>query len=101
MENNQEMLDRIRSVLAEVKDPESGRSIGSSKQIHDVVVTDNQIDVKVGLTSFAWILKQDFHNSCVELLSRYFADMKINVEVVEHHRPAQPKGQVGLTAKAG
>lgn len=100
MENNQEILDRVRTVLAEVKDPETGRSIGSSKQIHDIVVTEKQIDAKVGLTSFAWILKQDFHDHCVELLSGNFAEMRINVEVVEHQRPAQPKGQVGLTAKA-
>jgi ATP-binding protein involved in chromosome partitioning len=64
------------------------------------VVHHDRIDVKVGLTSFAWILKEDFHNQCVELLSRNFGDEQINVEVVEHHRPAQPKGQVGLTAKA-
>lgn len=100
MENNQETVDQIRSVLAEIKDPETGRSIGSSKQIHDITVTNNQIDVNVGLTSYAWILKQEFHDNCVEMLSRNFVDAKINVEVFSHQRPAQPMGQVGLTAKA-
>ena len=33
-------------------------------------------------------------------MAQKFPNTAINVEIVEHQRPAQPKGQVGLTAKA-
>ena len=91
---------RVRQVLSEIKDPELGRNL--SKQIHDVVADAERISVKVGLTSFAAPLKQDFHDEVLAALDAAFKNetKEISVEVTEHDRPAQPMGQVGITAKA-
>ncbi|MFT7632931.1 MAG: ATP-binding protein involved in chromosome partitioning, partial [Mariniblastus sp.] len=95
-----DLATRVRNALATIKDPETGRKL--SKQIHDVVADKTSINVKVGLTSFAAPLKEDFRNQVTETLSSSFGNesQTINVEIVEHDRPAQPVGQVGLTAKA-
>ena len=89
----------VRQLLATIKDPETGRPL--SKQIHDVQADGNSIDVKIGLTSFAWPLKDDFQKEIESVLKNQFSDCdKITVDVVAHQRPAQPIGQVGLTTKA-
>lgn len=91
---------RVRTVLQQIKDPETGRQI--SKQIHQVVADENAIEVQVGITSFAAPLKSAFHDEIAALLSKNFASDtgRINVEITHHDRPATPLGQVGLTAKA-
>jgi ATP-binding protein involved in chromosome partitioning len=89
----------IRAALATIKDPETGRPL--AKQIHDVQSSDKSIHVKVGLTSFSWPLKDDFQSEIEGCLKTKFDGVnEIKVEVVTHERPAQPIGQVGLTAKA-
>ena len=91
---------KVIDCLANIKDPESGRAIGKSKQIYDVKATDNKIDVQLGITSFALPLKQDFVDQATEKLKSQFPNAEINVTTANHDRPAQPKGTVGLTAKA-
>ena len=90
---------RVRKLLSEVKDPETGRKL--SKQIHEVVADDNGISVTIGLTSFAAPLRNEFHDEIESLLKGIQnGDQQISVNIVQHERPAQPVGQVGLTAKA-
>lgn len=100
MSDNPTLETRVRQVLSEIKDPETGRKL--SKQIHEVATSENEITAKVGLTSFAAPLKSDFHDQLLAALTSNFGQevKKISVEVTEHDRPAQPIGQVGLTAKA-
>ena len=91
---------RVRTVLSEIKDPETGRKL--TKQIHEIVADENRISVRVGLTSFAAPLKTVFHDEVAVALKSNFENETndVSVEIVEHDRPAQPIGQVGLTAKA-
>jgi ATP-binding protein involved in chromosome partitioning len=94
-----ELEAQVKTLLGEIKDPETGRNL--KKQINEVVVQGNKIAVKVGLTSFAAPLKADFKETVSNhLKSNLKAAEEITVEIVEHERPAQPLGQVGLTAKA-
>jgi ATP-binding protein involved in chromosome partitioning len=89
----------VQQVLFAIKDPETGR--GLKKQIHDVQASDQSISVRIGLTSFAWPLKQDFQNEIEAALKKRFPGVaSVQVEIEHHDRPAQPIGQVGLTAKA-
>ena len=97
---NSDIEKLILNQLQDVKDPETGRSIAKSKQIHEVNEIDGQIQVKVGLTSFASPVKQDFHQSVEEAVRRACPERKISVTIAHHDRPAQPMGTVGLTAKA-
>ena len=100
MADKQALETRVRQVLSGIKDPESGRKL--SKQVHDVCADAERILVRVGLTSFAAPLKQDFHDEVFRAVNKAFKDEteEISVEVTEHDRPAQPMGQVGITAKA-
>jgi len=100
MSENQTLETRIRETLSKIKDPETGRNL--SKQIHDINVGDDHVVVKVGLTSFAAPLKDDFQQVVLQALQATMESdhRKLTVEVTEHDRPAQPLGQVGITAKA-
>ena len=90
---------QVRKLLGEIKDPETGRNL--KKQINEVLVQGNKVSVKVGLTSFAAPLKAEFKTAVTNhLKSSLKTAEEISVEIVEHVRPAQPVGQVGLTAKA-
>ncbi len=98
MSDNQTLVDQVNKILGEIKDPETGRRL--RKQIHETKVEDNLISVKVGLTSYANPLKADFENEVKNALESELSEHEIAVDVVEHVRPAQSVGQVGLTAKA-
>ena len=91
---------RARQLLGTVKDPETGRNL--AKQIHSVSADNNQLKIQGGLTTFAAPLKADFENEITTLLNENLASEveAISVEITKHIRPAQPLGQVGLTAKA-
>lgn len=100
MSENSTLETQVRQSLAKVKDPETGRPL--AKQIHDVAADEKMIAVRVGLTSFAAPLRQDFHNEVEAVLKADFPEHadRIVVDVTDHDRPAQPTGQVGLAAKA-
>ncbi|MEL7497413.1 MAG: P-loop NTPase [Planctomycetota bacterium] len=91
---------KIRQALGEVQDPETGR--GLQKQIHQVEVEGKNARVFVGLTSFAWPVREEFHRDVETKVREELGDslesLEVNVEL--HERPAQAVGQVGITAKA-
>ena len=91
---------RIRNAIKGIKDPETGREIGGTKQIHSLIAEQDQIKVTVGLTTFCWPLRDTFQQEIQQKLNSDVPNVPCTVEIAEHDRPAQPKGQVGLTAKA-
>ncbi len=92
-------IQEVTALLNTIKDPETGR--GLNKQIHNVVASSESIHVTIGLTSFASPLKDDFQAEIENQLREKFSEaIPISVEIEPHDRPAQPIGQVGLTAKA-
>ena len=92
--------ENVQSVLAEIKDPESGRPITKSKQVHELSVEGNVIRASIGLTSFAAPIKEDFENNVLSKLKGQFPEATVEVNITEHQRSPLPLGQVGLTAKA-
>ena len=95
------LKNRIHDALRQVKDPETGRTL--NKQIHRIDVQDKAAEVFVGLTSFAWPVRDQFHKEVETTIRENVAsdqieELEIHVEL--HDRPAQPVGQVGLTAKS-
>jgi ATP-binding protein involved in chromosome partitioning len=93
-------VEEVNTCLGQIRDPESGRPIGKTNQIHRVAVKDSEIDVEVGLTSFSLPLRKDFAEATVQRLTSTFPGMRPVVTVIEHERPPQPLGTVGLTSKA-
>jgi ATP-binding protein involved in chromosome partitioning len=97
--DNQELEQRIQQCLAEIKDPETGR--GLKKQVHGMRMEGTELKVEIGLTSFAWPLRDKFQTEIETKLKKACPALNsVTVEIVEHDRPPQPLGQVGLTAKA-
>ena len=91
----------VRSELASVKDPESGRSIVKRNQLNSVTASPELIKVEIGITTFAFPIKDEFRANVQEKLAARFPDVAtIEIDIVKHDRPAKPMGTVGLTAKA-
>lgn len=91
----------VDSVLEEFTDPETGRSLKQMDQVVDVSVQGDRLEVTIGLTSYSSPLWQDTQENLTEQLkSKLPGAAKVEVKVVEHERPAQPIGGIGLTAKS-
>ncbi len=91
----------IQTALKQVQDPETGRKL--NQQIHGVRVDDNRnAEVFIGLTSFAWPIRDEFREAVTSQLTAALGEQlnQLNVVIEQHERPASPVGSVGLTAKA-
>jgi ATP-binding protein involved in chromosome partitioning len=96
-------LDRaaVETVLAPLLDPESGRSVVSMDQLHDVGVDGTKISVTLGLTTWSAPLWEEVRAEALRLLKDQLPPgSEVQLRVVEHLRPAEPIGQIGLTAKS-
>ncbi|NOY40600.1 MAG: Mrp/NBP35 family ATP-binding protein [Planctomycetes bacterium] len=91
----------VDEVLQNFADPETGRNIKQMEQVRDVSIDDNRVQVTLGLTTYSAPLWEE---TCQQLQDRLQAklgsDAKVTVKTVEHDRPAQPIGNIGLTAKS-
>jgi ATP-binding protein involved in chromosome partitioning len=93
--------DLAMSALADLADPETGRSAGQMGQIGEIVVDGRRVDVTLGLTTWAKPLWEDTRQEAEQLLrSTLPADADIHVRLVEHARPPEKIGQLGLEAKS-
>ncbi len=90
----------VRNALSAFQDPETGRSAVQLDQIHQVRLRDGEISVTLGLTSWAAPLWEESRKEVTALLASRFPGQAVEVHVEEHHRPAEPSGQLGLTAKS-
>jgi len=91
----------VDQVLQDFSDPETGRNLKTMDQVVDVTATGDQLDVTIGLTSYSAPLWDDTRERLTDALASALAGQaKVNVKVVEHDRPAQPIGEIGLTAKS-
>jgi len=91
----------VDGVLEKFADPETGRGVKQMQQVVDVSIEGNDLDVTIGLTSYSAPLWDETREQLVDQLrSQLSGNPKIQVNVVEHHRPAEPIGGIGLTAKS-
>jgi ATP-binding protein involved in chromosome partitioning len=91
----------IDSALAELPDPETGRSVARMEQIHDVAVKGGRVEVTLGLTTWSSLLWEETRQEAERLLrERLPANLEVRVNVVEHKRPPERIGEIGLTAKS-
>ncbi|MEM6798085.1 MAG: Mrp/NBP35 family ATP-binding protein [Planctomycetota bacterium] len=92
--------DAIRDALADFPDPETGRSIANKGQLQDVQVEGANARVRLGLTTWAGPLREETMQRCeARLRAKLPAIESVEVEVVQHARPAEKIGQIGLAAK--
>lgn len=94
--------DQVRTVVEAFPDPETGRPLGSQDQVRSIDVNDDQARVEVGLTTWSAPIREETLAAISEKVAEatgLTAD-KCVVEAVEHERPADKLGQIGLTAKS-
>jgi ATP-binding protein involved in chromosome partitioning len=91
----------VDGVLRSFADPETGRNLQQMGQVVDVSVDGNSARVTIGLTSFSAPLWEETRERLVDQLRAKFPDhVEITVTIVEHARPAEPIGSIGLTSKS-
>ena len=60
-----------------------------------------KLAITLGLTTWSAPLWEEVRTEALRLLNEKLpAGTEVRVRVVEHHRPAEPIGQIGLTAKS-
>lgn len=90
----------VTQALAGISDPETGRDLVQMDQVPSIKITDNGIDVQVGLTSHSGPLKEDVREQVEQTLRAAFGGTEVAVEIVDHQRPPEKIGQIGLAAKS-
>jgi ATP-binding protein involved in chromosome partitioning len=96
-------IDRpaIDAALTHLLDPETGRSVVQMEQVHDVDIDGSRVTVTLGLTTWSSPLWDEVRAECERLLRESLpAGTEVKVRVVEHFRPAERIGQIGVTAKS-
>lgn len=94
--------EQVRSVVESFPDPETGRPLGSLDQVQGIEIDGDTVRVTVGLTSWAAPVREETLASLKDQLvaqAGVDADSCV-VEAVDHERPAEKLGQVGVTAKS-
>ncbi len=97
------VLDRptLRAALADFKDPETGRSIHDFEQVIFDDIASDRVKLTLRLATHSAPIWNETRDALVERVRTRFPQLKqIDVNVVKLDRPAQPIGQIGLTAKS-
>ena len=91
----------IESALAELLDPETGRSVVQMEQIRNIEISGGRVEVTLGLTTWSSLLWEDTRREAERLLKHNLpAGAEVRVRIVEHRRPPEPIGEIGLMAKS-
>ncbi len=94
-------LSVVDNLLQEFADPETGRGLKTMGQVVDVSAQGNELEVTIGLTTYSAPLWEHTREQLTEQLQAKLAGKgNVNVKIVEHDRPAEPIGGIGLTAKS-
>jgi ATP-binding protein involved in chromosome partitioning len=89
----------VRAVLAEFKDPETGRSITQLEQVHGLSLEDRSLKVRLGLTTWSAPIWESTRAALLALLRQRFPGLEVTVELSIHERKPEKLGEVGLAAK--
>ena len=101
MSNPTLSADAVKTALADLKDPESGRDVVTMNQVRDITINGSEVSFVLELTTHSSVLWQETQAEAVELVKRRFpASTAVNVELAVHDRKPGKLGQIGLTAKS-
>jgi ATP-binding protein involved in chromosome partitioning len=91
----------VEAALADLADPETGRKMSAMEQIRRVVVESGCVEVELALTTWSRPLWDDVRQDAESLVRRSLPGVAdVTVHVVEHQRPPEKIGQIGLAAKS-
>ncbi|MFO0789535.1 MAG: Mrp/NBP35 family ATP-binding protein [Pirellulales bacterium] len=93
--------DLVENILADILDPETGRSLARMEQIRHITIDGRGVEVTLGLTTWSSLLWEETRSEAEQLLrAKLPAGTNVNVKVVEFVRPPERIGEIGLTAKS-
>ncbi len=91
----------VESVLAEFKDPETGRSVLKMEQVRDIRIAGDQLSLTLALTTHSAPLWKDVQAALVDRLRGKLPQLSsVNVNLAVHDRPPGKLGEIGLTVKS-
>jgi ATP-binding protein involved in chromosome partitioning len=96
-------IDResVVAALADLVDPETGRSAAQLGQIGNIQIEGHRIDVVLGLTKWAAPIWEETRREAEGVLrGKLPPGADVHVHIVEHHRRPEKIGQLGLEAKS-
>jgi ATP-binding protein involved in chromosome partitioning len=93
--------DAVLAALSELADPETGRSAVQLGQVGEISIVGRQVDVTLGLTTWAKPVWEDTRQEAEQLLrAKLPADVDAHVRLIEHARRPEKIGQLGLETKS-
>lgn len=93
--------EMVENILAEVLDPETGRSLARMEQIRHITIDGRGVEVTLGLTTWSGLLWEETRSEVERLLNQKLpAGTNVRVKIVEFVRPPERIGEIGLTAKS-
>lgn len=100
MNTRQPTVEAVNSVVQDITDPETGRSIIRTKQLYDTIIEKDSIQLNIGLTSHSSPIRNRFTEHVRQTLSQRFPECRsIEVRLIEHNRPVPEIGQIGLKCR--
>jgi ATP-binding protein involved in chromosome partitioning len=91
----------VEQALADLLDPETGRSVVRMEQLREVSVEGGRVDVTLGLTTWSSPLWEETRLAAEALLQAKLPQhTECRVHIAEHIRPPDKIGEIGLTAKS-
>jgi ATP-binding protein involved in chromosome partitioning len=101
MPDNSVNRESVLSALSDVADPETGRSVVRMEQVGNIAIEGSSVDLELGLTTWSSLLWEDTRKEVQNLLqAKLPPGTEVSVRIVEHRRPPEPIGEIGLTAKS-
>ena len=90
----------VSETLASFPDPETGRPISKTDQIHSVEADDHRVQVRLGLTSHSAAIADEVRAAMRDQVTSAFPGCDVEISIVPHSRPPARSGQSGLTVKS-
>lgn len=91
----------VLAVLRQIRDPETGRNLVEMDQVKDIALSGGGVKVTIGLTTHSAPLWAEVREEIAAKLKSSLPELAtIDVQIVEHERPPQKLGEIGLTAKS-
>jgi ATP-binding protein involved in chromosome partitioning len=93
--------ESVESILANMLDPETGRSLARMEQIRHINIDGRGVEVTLGLTTWSSLLWEETRGEAERLLREKLPPgTNVNVRITEFVRPPERIGEIGLTAKS-
>lgn len=91
----------VETLLGDVLDPETGRSLARMEQIRHITIDGRGVEVALGLTTWSSLLWEETRNEAERILREKLPQgTNAKVRIVEFVRPPERIGEIGLTAKS-